>query len=258
MSGYCPSVSILIPVTENSFFLESTLISAVFQTYDNLEIIIKDNTSTNEVQSMIEREFLPYYKKIVYTKNDTPMTTLQLLQSLIADSNGEYINFLFEKDWFYPTKIEKMMHYFLSDLSNTIQLVTSFQLQIDESGHLIQKQSLIKPFSTDCTINGIECGNAILQGENWIGGLTAPLFKKDGLNEAFGYIKGQPFFDEYVIATWLSILTNGDVVYIANELSFERASLKENSASLDIDQKNEWNQLLLSATRLGYCSNFNK
>lgn len=252
MFTHSPLVSILIPVTENSVYFKTALISALFQTYDNVEIIVRDNTSTNEIQTMLEKEFLPHYNKIIYIKSDNQMTALQLLQSLIEDSKGQYINFLLEKDSFYPTKVEKMMEYFLSDSLNKIQLVTSSQLQIGENGQFTQNSNMKKFFLNDIKLNGVECGNAILQRQNWIGGITAPLFKKEGLNEPFGYIKDQLFSLEYTIATWLSVLTKGEVVYIADELSFERDFQDQNIADVDMARENEWEKLLLFAKQLGY------
>ncbi|MBJ8113113.1 glycosyltransferase [Bacillus cereus group sp. N6] len=245
-----PLVSILIPVTQNSVYLKATLTSALFQTYDNTEIIIRDNTLTNEIRVMVEKEFLPYYSKINYVKNDAPMTTLHLLQQLIEDSKGKYTNFLLEKDLFYPQKIEKMMRYFLSDSLNTIQLVTSSQLQIDEKGQPIQNLNTNKLYLTDTKLSEIECRNAILQKQNWIGELTVPLFKKDQLNEPFGYFRGMPFFHEYVTAAWLTILSKGDIIYIADDLSFKR-NLQETSIR-NTNQKNEWDQLVLFANQSGY------
>ncbi|RAN71331.1 glycosyltransferase family A protein [Bacillus sp. SRB_331] len=252
MFTHSPLVSILIPVTEKYVYLKTALISALFQTYDNVEIIVRDNTSTNEIQTMMEKEFLPHSNKIIYIKNDNQMTTLQLLQSLIEDSKGQYINFLLEKDSFYPTKVEKMMEYFLSDSLNTIQLVTSSQLQIDKNEQFIQNSSVNKYFLNDIKLSGVECGSAILQRQNWIGGLTAPLLKKEGLSEPFGYLKDQPFFLEYTIATWLSVLTKGSVIYMSDELSFEREFQEQTIADVDIARENEWEKLLVFAKQLGY------
>ncbi|PEQ02682.1 glycosyltransferase family A protein [Bacillus toyonensis] len=245
-----PLVSILIPVTQISVYFKATLTSALFQTYDNTEIIVIDSTSTNDIQLMVEAEFLPYYNKITYKKNNKSITTIQLLQELIQNSNGSYINFLSEKDLFYPAKIEKMMQCFLSDVSNTIQLVTSSQTQIDEKGQFIQNLNIRDFFMTDTKLNGIECGKAILQKQDWIGELTAPLFKKTILNEPFGYFMGTPFVHEYITATWLSMLHQGDVMYIADALSFKRNFQEQNLAS--IAQKNEWDQLFSRANQLGY------
>ncbi|MGR5989356.1 glycosyltransferase family 2 protein [Bacillus paranthracis] len=68
MGTQIPLVSILIPVTQNTVYLKAALTSALFQTYDNIEIIIRDNTSTTDISTMIETEFLPYYDKINYIK----------------------------------------------------------------------------------------------------------------------------------------------------------------------------------------------
>ncbi|PHG57692.1 glycosyltransferase [Bacillus toyonensis] len=250
MGTQIPLVSILIPVTQNTVYFKAALTSALFQTYDNIEIIIRDNTSTTDISTMVETEFLPYYDKIHYIKNNTSMNTIQLLQKLTDDSKGDYINFLSEKDLFYPLKIERMMQYFLSDESNDIQLITSSQLQIDERGQLDQSADTRCFFTSDIKLNGIEYGNTILKKQHGMSGVTANLFKKESLHEPFGYFRGSPFVHEYVTATWLSILTKGEVMYIADDLSFKR-NLPEHPIT-NIEQRIEWDQLISFANQLGY------
>ncbi|UIJ69706.1 glycosyltransferase (plasmid) [Bacillus cereus] len=245
-----PLVSILMPLTQDTIYFKAALTSALFQTYDNTEIIIRDNTSTNDMQTMIEKEFLPYYNKIHYIKNDILMNTIELSQKLTEDSKGTYINFLFEKDLFYPLKIERMMQYFLSDKSNTIQFVTSSQVQINEQGQSIQNGDTNRLFTNDTRLNGIEYGNYILQKQNEICELTAPLLRKEKLHEPFGYLRGLPFVHEYITATWLSLLAKGEAIYIADDLSFKR-NLPEQKTK-NIIQNNEWIQLISVATQLGY------
>lgn len=248
MIAQSPLVSILIPITQYTVYFKAALTSALFQTYDNTEIIIRDNTSTTDIQIMMEKEFLPYYNKIHYIKNERPMNTLELLQKLMEDSNGTYINFLFETDLFYPLKIETMMQFFLSDQSNTLQLVTSSQIPINEHGQFIQNTN--KLFTTDKRLQGIECGPIILQKQNGMGELTAPLWNKEKLHEPFGCLRGLSFVHEYITATWLSLLTKGEAMYIADDLSFKR-SLQEQKTRNTV-QKKEWNQLISFAHQLGY------
>lgn len=249
MVAQLPLVSILIPVTQNTPYFQAALTSALFQTYDNIEIIIRDTTSTKDIERMIENEFLPYYNKIHYIKNNTSMNIIQLAQKLIDDSKGNYINFLSEKDLFYPLKVERMMQYFLSDEPNNIQLVTSSQLQLNEKGELDQSVPTNGLFTVDKKLNGIECGKAIVQKQQGMGEFTAPLFKKENLYEPFGYFRGTPFIYEYVTATWLSMLTKGEIVYIADGLSFKR-NLPEQQVT-NIVQKNEQDQLLSLTHQLG-------
>ena len=250
MSIQFPLVSILMPITQNTVYFKAALTSALFQTYDNIEIIIRDNTNTTDIPIMMKNEFLPYYDKIHYIQNNTSMNSLQLSQQLIEDSNGSYINFLSETDLFYPLKIEKMMRYFLSEEPNAIQLVTSSQLQIDKNGQMDQTVDTRALFATDKKLNSIEYGNAILKKPHGTGELTSYLFKKESLYEPFGYLRGTLFVHEYIKATLLSILTKGEVMYIADDLSFKR-NLPEQQIT-NTEQRNECAQLISFASQLGY------
>lgn len=229
-----PLVSILIPVEGHDTYLELALTSVLLQTYTNIEIIIRDPTPTAKIKNLIEREFLPYSNRITYIKDTRYMPPAEIFQYLLSVANGTYINFLMEKDLFYPTKIEKMMNYFLADSTNSVKLVTSNVEYIDKHGNLLNTMNQIhkEDVKWDSTINS----NLILKHKNYIGGLSAPLFRKGDLNQSFGYFAGHHFIKEIELASWLTLTSKGLLVKIAEELLFERenSSYRHNKVELNV------------------------
>ena len=80
------------------------------QTYENIEIIISDDSTNNEVNAMIQ-PYLREYKCITYVKNETPLVA-ENFNKCVELANGDYINFLLDDDLFHHEKIERMMKYF--------------------------------------------------------------------------------------------------------------------------------------------------
>ncbi|MBJ8113118.1 glycosyltransferase family 2 protein [Bacillus cereus group sp. N6] len=236
-----PLVSVLIPAVGNYIYLELALTSVLLQTYTNIEIIIRDPSPTDNIQILLEKDFLPYSNKITYIRDNKYMSKLNILQELLRVSNGTYINFLMEDDLFYPTKIEKMMDYFLKDVKNPVKLVTSYTDSIDMHGDLITPRNGIgEVYKTDMQWDSIVSSNFILKNKDYVGGLSVPLFRKQDLIQPFGYFAGHQFIKETAMASWLTLVTQGSLVLIAEELTFERKNLNHQKYKIEVDLITDW------------------
>ncbi|WP_179876788.1 glycosyltransferase family 2 protein [Bacillus wiedmannii] len=248
-----PLVSILIPATGNSTYLELALTSALLQTYTNIEIIIRDSSPTDEIQLMLEKDFIPYLPRIKYIKNFQYATKSQILQQMIGHANGVYINFLLEKDLFYPTKIEKMIGYFISDVGESIKLVTSCSEKIDVRGNLIDNPLDKEPIhQNDVQLDGFLSGGLILKNKDYIGGLSAPLFRKKDLIQPFGYFATHLFKKELELASWLTLLSQGSLVSITDQLIFERSGTTSVTEIIDIPLIADWIQFIILGQQYGF------
>lgn len=102
-----PLVSICIPTYNGTQFIAEAMDSAIQQTYPNLEIVVSDDTSSDDTLNIIET-----YK----TKTEIPIHIYHHKRAGIGDNwnnciknaNGEYIKFLFQDDLLEPNCIEKM------------------------------------------------------------------------------------------------------------------------------------------------------
>ncbi len=99
-------VSIIIPAHNAEKWIKKCVLSALQQTYKDVEVIVVENGSTDETWNILEK---------------TKDTRLIILHSEIGVSNarnkgieiakGEYLTFLDADDWLAPDAIEKMMGY---------------------------------------------------------------------------------------------------------------------------------------------------
>ncbi|WP_157830130.1 glycosyltransferase family 2 protein [Bacillus sp. SN10] len=251
-----PLVSILMPVTGNPTYLELALTSVLLQTYTNIEIIIRDSSSTDEIQLLLEKNFLPYSSKIRYLREPGYLSKLQILQKMLQCANGTYINFILEKDLFYPTKIERMMNYFTEDLAEEIKLITSYSKKIDIHGNVIDNFSNNEfIYKNDLKLDSISSGDLVLKGNNFIGSLSAPLFRKKDLTQPFGYFAQHFFVREIEMASWLTLLSQGSFVLIADDLIFERVKTNSEDKKVDIPLIVDWVNFIKLGQQQGFLTN---
>lgn len=219
-----PLISILIPTYNRPEYFELALKSALEQTYENIEIIIGDDSTNNLTESLVKDKYLPYYNNIRYIRNETNLGQFDNDLKLMELSSGEYINFLMDDDLFHPEKIEKMMDYFINDKEGEIVLVTSHRRLINEMGEPYKDGGVTqKVFKEDTIMDGIEFGNILLKFNfNFIGEPTTVLFRKKDLTEPFGTFAGRKYGCNVDSATWLTLLSKGKGVYISETLSFFR------------------------------------
>ena len=91
----------MIPAYNRPQYLVRAVISALWQTYKNIEIIICDDSTNNEVQTTIS--FLNRYPQIKYVKNEKNLF-LENWHKCYELASGEYINFLMDDDLFHKEK----------------------------------------------------------------------------------------------------------------------------------------------------------
>lgn len=218
-----PLVSILVPTNNHSKskYLELALNSALTQSYSNIEIIISDDSTNNETEMLVKNKYLPYFKKITYSKNENPLGKLKNIQKLYNLSNGEYINYLMDDALFHDLKIEKMMNYYLMDIDEEIKMITSYRKMIDLNGNALQDDITTRQlFRLDTILNGQQFGGNLITGS--LGEPTTVLFRKKDLIYPFGTNKDREYESNFEIASWLTLLNQGKAIYLAEPLSSSR------------------------------------
>lgn len=242
-----PLVSILIPTYNQTHFLKEALESAINQTYPNLEIIIGDDSTNDEVEKFSET-YIKKNKNVRYIKNirEEMDYGVSNIRNLLDKCNGEYINFLNHDDIFHKEKISRMMEYFLT--REEINIVTSHRQLIDEKGEFLADiKSTQKLFEEDLVIKGEQLSLLCLENiSNFIGEPTTVLFKKSSLDVGIGEYFNHKYLNLIDFATWLSLLSKGDAVYITDTLSYFRQHPEQNSHKQDIHLSgiSEWKAII--------------
>lgn len=110
-------VSIITPAFNSEKFIAETIMSVQNQTYQNWEIIIVDDCSTDKTAEII-LSFQEKDSRIIYLKNETNRGTAYSRNLALKEAKGKWIAFLDSDDIWLPTKLEKQIEFMLKNNYN--------------------------------------------------------------------------------------------------------------------------------------------
>lgn len=252
--GAAPLVSVLIPAYRVTWF-QQALQSALTQTYQNIEIIICDDSPNDDI-AKIARVAAASDNRVSYFRNDPPQGPLGNFLRCFTLAKGEFIKFLNDDDLLAQTCIEKLLQAFRQHPSVT--LVTSSRKRIDETGNELSDIPATRLLSKrNCELEGISCANALISLQtNFIGEPTTVMFRKSDLAwvkpnlASFGGMQAVGAGD---VAMWLNLLGRGNAFYIAEPLSFFRihAGQRQNELPIQVAGQQTWRGFIFHGQRLG-------
>ncbi|WP_262890315.1 glycosyltransferase [Pedobacter ghigonis] len=217
-------ISIIIPNYNHHFFLKTRIDSILNQTYDNYEIIILDDNSSDESVSLIET----YRKdqrisKIIYNETNSGSTFKQW-QKGIAAAHGDIIWIAESDDYCEPSFLESLEKLINSNQNNALAYCHSHI--VDENNSLLDfkdwRQDLdLSRWDSDYINDGISEIKEYLVYKNIIVNASAVIFKKEA------FLKIPPsLFENFRFAgdwmIWASILQFGNICYDHRKLNYFR------------------------------------
>ena len=104
-----PKVSIVIPTYNRAWLLRKAILSVLNQTYQDFEIIVVDDASTDNTIDAINAL---NSKKIKYIRHDVNKGEAGARNTGILNTNGQYIAFLDDDDEWLPKKLELQVNKF--------------------------------------------------------------------------------------------------------------------------------------------------
>jgi predicted O-linked N-acetylglucosamine transferase (SPINDLY family)/glycosyltransferase involved in cell wall biosynthesis len=246
-----PKVSILMPTHNRPDYGELALQSILAQDWDNLEIVISDN-SDNELTRERFAPYLARYSNIRYLRAPG-LGVMENFLNCYNSSTGEYVNFLMDDDLYHPEKIARMMSFLLAQPN--IGLVTSFRQLIDANGnYMAPLNGTERMFDINTVIGGGSLGDLILtNGQNLLGEPTTVLFRRSAVAGHFGMFLGRQYVTLSDVATWLAVLSHMDCVYLPEPLSYFRihGGQDQRNHRVKIQANIEWLQLMCDAHQHG-------
>ena len=101
-----PLISIMMPAYNNAEYIKQAIESIYVQNYDNTDIIVVDDGSTDNTKEIVQqykdiKYFYIEHKGISFARN-----------TALEKSKGEYIAFLDSDDYWLPNKLNTQMQYF--------------------------------------------------------------------------------------------------------------------------------------------------
>jgi glycosyltransferase involved in cell wall biosynthesis len=184
-------VSIIMPSFNSGRFLPEAIESVIGQTYPNWELIICDDGSTDESQSIIQ-EYETANKKIYSVKNVYNKGAPGARNSCLDKASGRYIAFLDSDDFWYPHKLEKQIS-FMED--RRIAFSYSYHDLMNEQGKFLGSYKAPKKVNSNK-----------MKLSNFIPCLTAVYDTK-----VLGKVRQPDIKKRNDYALWLKILNSGRI-----------------------------------------------
>jgi glycosyltransferase involved in cell wall biosynthesis len=226
MINKTPLVSICIPTYNGCKFIREALLSALEQTYKNIEIIISDDESQDDtleiIQALLSQTTIPYF-----IHNHNPQGIGENWNNCVRKSNGQYIKFLFQDDVLDKDCIEKMVEFSLLDdqigLVYCKRKIIYNQNNNDHLRWLLRNENLHQSWSKLKIEQGILKGNQYLKDINLmceplnkIGEPTAVLLKKECFDSVGFFSKGLKQTLDFEF--WYRVMKQYKVAFMDEEL----------------------------------------
>ncbi|MFA9187148.1 glycosyltransferase family 2 protein [Flavobacterium sp. FBOR7N2.3] len=130
-----PLVSVIIPTFNSEKYISDTIISVQNQTYQNWEMLLVDDGSTDKTQTIIT-SFLTD-KRIQFYPLEKNSGTGVARNFALAKANGKYISFLDADDLWKSDKLEKQINFMQT---HNQPFTFSFYDCIDEQGNSLNRR----------------------------------------------------------------------------------------------------------------------
>ena len=214
-----PLVSILIPAYNPPFFAQS-LGSALAQTYDNIEIVVCDDSPGPEIEDIVRSRSAR--RSVRYERNAERLRTRGNFVRCFERANGEFVKFLCDDDLLAPQCVERLLDAFRQ--APDVTLATSHRQRIDAAGAPLADQPATVPIvAASSVIAGHTLANAILMaGLNTIGEPSTTLFRKADFVDKrprYFHFRGAPGHGVIDMVMWSVLLLKGNAVYLRESLS---------------------------------------
>lgn len=216
-------VSVLIPTYNYARFLDEAIQSVFGQSYQNFELIIVDNNSTDNTTEIVSKYLND--PRVSFYKNKKNLGLVGNWNKCLEYAKGTYIKFLLADDKFAPTVLEEMVSV-MRRYPNVV-LVTSNSEMFGSRSKLRISNFIGLQKGRELIYNCLKEGSGNLIGEP-----TTVMIRKSTLDEV------GKFNAEYACLVdfnfWLRLLNHGDAYFIAKSLSYFRVHNDQFSSKLNV------------------------
>ena len=218
-----PLVSIMIPTYNRPELFERTLMSAINQTYPNVEILINDNSTNDDTQTLIGR-----YEGIVnlhYYRNKAAKTKAENFMPFEQHATGQYLQWCMDDDLLVADKLAKMVPVLRDNAG--ISLVSSIRGIVDGNDEQMESDLVKKlPIPAEDEYGyfyGEDMGRQMLTSiQNLIGEPSAVLFRRGDLLHHYWRAEARGYKTISDVAMWCELMEKGHCLIFKNPLSYYR------------------------------------
>ena len=219
-------VSVIIPTYNRRGYIKHAIDSVLAQTYDDFEIIVVDDGSTDGTGEELKKN---YDQKIKYIWQENQGESVARNYGVTL-ARGDYIGFLDSDDIWLKNKLDKQVR--ILDSNHKIGLVIGQGYTLDEYGHSNEYQILGRDIvDEDLQINLLILRNPII--------FSTSMIRKADFNELGGFKHDIRYGEDWDF--WLRLLFRSKAYYINEPLIYVRI---HSSTQSQIPQKDTIDDIL--------------
>lgn len=220
-----PCVSVIIPSYNRANYLPEALDSVLAQTYQDFEVIVVDDGSTDNTESAV----FPYLSRIRYVKQNNSERSAARNHG-IRLASGEFIAFLDSDDFWRPSKLEKQVAFLKKHPD--VDLVYTWLDICDMGGRPLKLVKDGRPLTTQ---HGASVFYPLLLRNFVVGGATTVMARRSAIELAGGFDEGLRHVEDWDL--WLRMALRGQFGFIPESLAFYRvnhANVYEKQSRLNV------------------------
>lgn len=214
-----PKVSVIIPTYNRVKYISRAIDSVLNQTYDNIEVIVvDDNNENSSVRDEMTKVMSTYNNSVIYIKHKKNMNGACARNTGIKHASGDYITFLDDDDYYFKTRIEKLVNKIEKEKCDAIY-----------SAALIVKNSKIYSLK-----NAIMSGNLqleVLKQQSFFATGSNLFFTAKCLNELKGF--DESFFRHQDLELMVRFFRNYNICALDEILVVKNVDDRSNELGLD-------------------------
>jgi glycosyltransferase involved in cell wall biosynthesis len=195
-------------VRNGGAFLPPAVDSVLSQSFDDMELIIVDNCSTDGTAEWLERKSCEI-AKIRFFRNAADIGLARNFNACLSYATGDYVKFLCADDLLLPGSLRRMADALDADCAAT--LAVGARRLIDHKGATLAVQRYAR---RNLAIGGEQPINRCLFGKNYIGEPSAVMFRRSAAKRGFS----ESFPHLIDLEMWFHLLEQGRLINLAEEV----------------------------------------
>lgn len=181
-----PLVSFVIPAYNHAPFVAQCLDSVLEDAYENKEIVIIDDGSTDGTPQVIEEWIAKYADRIPVKYRSRPNRGVTAtLNELVAMSKGDFVRLGASDDFFLPQGTRKLIDYLIAHPQKSAVIGDS--IVVDENGNILHNSAMVDLHGASKRLYRSKYGIAKAIISQWAVSGPVPLVRRSAIASTGGW-----------------------------------------------------------------------
>lgn len=209
-----PNVSICLPTYNYAAFIGRAIESVLAQTFADFELLIFDDASTDDTETVVERYLGD--ERVRYVRHHRNQGLFTNFNLSAQAARGRFVKYLCADDWLDARFLEATVPMLEND--SALVLATTANWLVDVDGQLTGEQ--FGPFGDADVVDRAAVADALAEWGNVVGMPTNTLIRRDELLSVGGF--DERFAPAADVHLWLKLLAHGDMGWVRRPHCFVR------------------------------------